>query len=231
MAEKKKVVVDTLIISDVHLGYEFSRPQKLIETLALYDFKQLILNGDIFDDLNFKRLNSDHWEVLSLIRQLTKTHKVVWVIGNHDGQANILSRLIGVHVHNQYIWASGGKRYLAIHGHQFDRFISKNVIVGSLASAVYNLIKKFDHGDGGGALISWIRENNRSWLRLSDEVASKSVAYGKMRGVDTVFCGHTHIAREDKISGLNYYNSGCWVESPSHLITITGKTVSLVAVN
>lgn len=231
MAEKKKIAVDTLIISDVHLGYEFSRPQKLIETLERYEFKQLILNGDIFDDLNFKRLNSDHWDVLSLIRHLTKTQKVVWVIGNHDGRADILSRLIGVKVHNQYIWAAAGKRYLAIHGHQFDRFLSSNAIIGTLASKVYDMIKRFDRGEGRDALSRWIMENNRGWLRLSDDVANKSVAYGKMRGVDTVFCGHTHIARQDKISGLNYYNSGCWVESPSHLITIVGRTVSLVEVD
>mgnify|MGYP003430254811 FL=1 len=230
MTTRAKISVDTLMISDVHLGYEFSRPQKLIETLALYDFKQLVLNGDIFDDLNFKRLNSDHWDVLSCIRQLTKTHKVVWVIGNHDGQASILSRLIGVKVHDQYIWASGGKRYLAIHGHQFDRFISKNVIIGGAASMLYNMIKKFDRGEGG-AISHWIMENNRSWLRLSDEVANKASAYGKMRGVDIVFCGHTHIARQDKINGVSYYNSGCWVESPSHLITLVGKEVSLVAVD
>jgi metallophosphoesterase superfamily enzyme len=178
MSQKKKIAVDTLIISDVHLGYEFSRPQKLIETLALYDFKQLILNGDIFDDLNFNRLNSDHWDVLSLIRHLTKYYKVVWVIGNHDGQADILSRLIGVHVHNQYIWSAAGRRYLAIHGHQFDRFLSSNPIIGGVASKVYNLIKRFDRGESGGVLSRWIMHNNRSWLRLSDEVAGGSTLQG-----------------------------------------------------
>jgi len=227
--DKNKIIVDTLIISDVHLGYEFSRAEKLLATLALYDFKQLILNGDIFEDLNFKRLHSDHWDVLSYFRQLTKEHKVIWVVGNHDGQASILSRLLGVHVYGQYIWSSGGKRYLAIHGHQFDRFISKNIIVGTIASFVYNLIKKFDRGEG--AFSHWIMENNRSWLRLSNEVAMKAISYGKMRGVGTVCCGHTHIARQDKIHGIDYYNSGCWTETPSHLITVKGKKVELVEIN
>lgn len=225
----KKITVDTLIISDVHLGYDFCRAEKLIEVLNQYEFKQLILNGDMFEDLNFKRLHSDHWDVLSYFRQLTKEHHVVWVVGNHDGQAGILSRLLGVHVHPQYMWDSGGKKYLAIHGHQFDRFITKNIIVGGLAGKAYNLIKKVNGANG--LFSQWIKENNRSWLRMSDEVANKAVAYAKTRGVDVIFCGHTHQARQDKIKGIKYYNSGCWIETPSHLITITKNKIDLVQIN
>jgi len=48
--------VDTLIVSDVHLGSDLSRPDALLATLRQYTFQRLILLGDIFDDLNV------HWE-------------------------------------------------------------------------------------------------------------------------------------------------------------------------
>lgn len=222
-----KTKVDTLIISDIHLGYDFSQTERLLKALAEYEFKQLILNGDIFDDLNFNRLHSDHWDVLSHFRQLTKEHKVVWVVGNHDGQASILSRLLGVKVYNHYIWTEGKKRYLAIHGHQFDRFISKDLVISKLASMLYDLVKK--HSKNQMVFSHWMMENNRSWLRLSDEVATKAIKYAKRRKVSVVFCGHTHVARQLKVDKVNYYNSGCWTETPSHLITIKGGKVEIVA--
>jgi len=224
----KKTVVDTLIISDIHLGLKFSRVEKLVATLKNYKFDRLILNGDIFDGLNFNRLNSEHWEVLSFFRYLSKRAEVVWIFGNHDGRASIMSRLIGVKVRNEYQWRAGNKKCLAIHGHQFDRFMSKNKFISDIATVVFFAVKNFE---GHNKKISeWIKKNNRSWLRLSDDVAFKSLHYAKAKGIDYVFCGHTHLARTLDFHGLSYWNSGCWVDLPSHLITLKGNQVELVAV-
>lgn len=225
MSRGGKIKVDTLIISDIHLGFRYSRVAKLTETLERYRFKRLILNGDIFDDLNFNRLNSEHWDVLSLFRHLSKYSEVVWVIGNHDGRADILSRLLGVTVRNDYQWKVGRKKFLAIHGHQYDRFISDKPIIGNLAGNIFYFLKRFEGKNE--ALTRWISKHNRSWLRMSDEVAFGAIKYAKSKGADHVFCGHTHLARTLEIGGIKYYNSGCWVELPSHLITIKGSKVEL----
>ncbi len=217
--------VDTLIISDIHLGFEFSRVAKLREILSQYRFKRLILNGDIFDDLNFNRLNSEHWEVLSLFRHLSKFSEVVWVIGNHDGRVDVLSRLLGVAVHTDYQWKVGRQKYLAIHGHQFDRFMSEDPVISNLAGNLFYFLKRFEGKNE--TLTRWIKKHNRSWLRLSDEVAFGAIKYAKAKGADYVFCGHTHLARTLEIGGIKYFNSGCWVELPSHLIILKGKEVEL----
>jgi UDP-2,3-diacylglucosamine pyrophosphatase LpxH len=218
--------IDTLIISDLHLGFKFCRAEKLIEVLKNYSYKRLILNGDIFDDLNFNRLNSEHWDVLSYIRHASKTKEVVWIIGNHDGQAQILSKLVGLKVHNYYIWQEKNKKCLAIHGHQFDRLISKNPLISYVAGWLYYGIKFFEHNNQ--AITDWIRRTNRSWLRLSDEVSKKAIWFGQWHKADFVFCGHTHQALELKKSDIYYYNSGSWVDSPSTLITIKDGEVKLV---
>jgi len=100
----KKEKIDTMIISDLHLGAHSSKAKELVVILLSYDFKRLILNGDIFDDFNFRRLNSEQWKILSIFRRLSKKCEVVWISGNHDGDALNLSRLIGVKVFRQYIW-------------------------------------------------------------------------------------------------------------------------------
>ncbi|MGH8007679.1 MAG: hypothetical protein ACREQ3_11795, partial [Candidatus Binatia bacterium] len=62
--------VDTLLVSDVHLGSDLSRPPALLSILKQHAFKRLILLGDILDDLNLSRLQRHDWELLRYIRAL-----------------------------------------------------------------------------------------------------------------------------------------------------------------
>lgn len=226
---KKKIKIDTLIISDIHLGDKDCRAEKLIKTLNGYEFKRLILNGDIFDGLNFKRLHTSDWSVLSKIRKVSRKSEVVWITGNHDGAAIYLSELIGLKVYNKYFWRANGKKFLAIHGHQFDRFLSKNFIISSIAVSFYNLIKRVDTKNK--FFSSWIKENSKSWLRLSEQVARGAILYARLLKADCVFCGHTHLAMQKQFGKVEYYNSGCWVEAPSSYIAIKGEKVEIVSVS
>src|SRR5579862_1812042 len=122
---------NTLILSDLHLGAETSHAREATRVLKETRFQRLILLGDIFADLNFARLTKDHWKFLGYIRKLSnpKRHiEVVWVEGNHDhGLAQIMAHLVGVRVYQEYQWEYQGVRHLAIHGHQFDTFLIKNL--------------------------------------------------------------------------------------------------------
>lgn len=218
MANNNKKVIGTLIISDIHLGSDLSRVRKLAEVFRAYQFKRLILNGDIFDGFNFKRLSSAHWGILSFIRKLSKKSEVIWIHGNHDGIISALSQLLGVRIYRQYIWKDKGKKYLAIHGHQFDRFLHKNIVLSAIAIFIYNAIQKLSGQNR--FLSSWLKNNSKSWLRLSNEVAGGAVRYARIRKADYVFCGHTHLADYREIRGVKYYNSGSWVEIPSSYIII-----------
>src|SRR5215467_5572416 len=122
--------LDTVIISDLHLGSDISRAAEALDFLRSITFKRLILLGDIFSDLNFRRLTKEHWKFLGYIRKLSNPRhgiEVVWVEGNHDhGLAEVMSHLVGIPVYQEYAWRYGGKRHLAIHGHQFDSFAVAN---------------------------------------------------------------------------------------------------------
>jgi UDP-2,3-diacylglucosamine pyrophosphatase LpxH len=216
-------LVDTLIMSDIHLGSDVSRSKDALEMLKQFEFSRLILNGDVFEDLNFKRLTKMDWKFLSYIRKLSG-HKhdveVVWVAGNHDGIAEILSHLLGLAVYDEYIWEFEGEKYLAIHGHQFDRFLNENVVISAIACGFYKLFQRIDSDEQ--RLSRWMKRRSKTWLRVSEKIANDAIAYAKTKRAKYIFCGHTHQAMERTIDGITYVNSGCWTDVPSQFITIDG---------
>src|SRR5689334_14322978 len=121
---------DTVILSDLHLGSDTSRAREALRVLRSLSFRRLVLLGDIFCDLNFGRLKKHHWEFLSYIRKLSNPKRgieVAWVEGNHDqGLTEVMSHLVGIKVHREYSWHENGVKYLAVHGHQFDRLVLSN---------------------------------------------------------------------------------------------------------
>ena len=198
--------------------------------LSQYTFKRLILLGDIFDNLNFGRLKKDHWNLLSNIRKLSNPKRkieVVWVEGNHDeGLTEIMSHLIGIKVYKEYLWNLSGKKFLAIHGHQFDRFLNENVIISSIASFVYDTVQRW--GSEKQTVARFLKSKSKGWLRLAKKVADGATEYGRHKKAKVVICGHTHQAGRfdypDK--DIVYYNSGCWTDLPSSYLTIneSGET-------
>lgn len=228
MAQLKKIIVDTLIISDIHLGDRMTRSSEALEVLNNYSYKRLILNGDILNGLQFKRLHAEDWAILSKLRELSKICEVVWVHGNHDAASDILSSLLGLKVLNRYVWHSADKKFLAIHGHQFDRFLHDNIIISRLAFFLYDWLK---HLSPDGYIIRQIRKRNRTWKRNSLEVAKGALRLARSLKADYVFCGHTHIINTAEKGGVKYYNTGSWVERPSGLITIAGDEVKLIQVD
>jgi len=221
---QEKIKIDTLIISDIHLGGFKIRSKELLEVLKKYEYKKLILNGDILNGLKFNRLNTAHWEVLSKFRKLTATCEVVWVHGNHDARPSVLTKLLGIKVYNYYIWESNNKKFLAIHGHQFDKFLIDNYILSHVIYSLYNFLKLVDIKS---KIAKYLKDNNKTWKRSSVDVAKKAIAFARVMGVDCVFCGHTHKILEKNKKNINYYNDASWNESPSGYITISKAVVKM----
>lgn len=216
----------TLIISDLHLGSRVSRARDATEFLKNFEFSKLILLGDIFEDLNFNRLRDDDWKFLALLTRLSKTRKVRWVEGNHDGDlAKIFAALTGAKVYKKYVWRHKGKKYIAIHGHQFDNYLVDNALLSLIAPRIYNLIQLVDFPDR--RMSRYIKNNHKGWLRNSEKVAARAILYARMCGADYIFCGHTHKAMRERRSGTRYFNSGSWTDSPATYITVEGKKIEI----
>jgi UDP-2,3-diacylglucosamine pyrophosphatase LpxH len=220
-------VHDTLILSDLHLGSEISRAEQATRMLRENRFRRLILLGDIFSDLNFGRLTKPHWKFLSYIRKLSNPKRgieVVWVEGNHDrGLTDVMSHLVGVKVYEQYEWEFEGRRHLAIHGHQFDRFAINNLLLSKVGTLLHLQLQKLDFK--GKAFSRFLDRANARWLRLSAKVASGAILHARMHHADRVFCGHTHQAQSCEREGVAYFNSGSWTDFPPTYLTIDSEGV------
>jgi len=193
----------------------------------MYNFKRLILLGDIFEDLDFNRLKKEHWSFLSAIRKLSnpkRNTEVIWVEGNHDaGLSKITSHFLGVKVYKEYAFRLNGKKILTVHGHQFDRFLNENVIISNIASYFYDSIQKY--GGEKQKLARWIKGKSKGWLRLAGKIALSAAEYAAQRGFNVVICGHTHQPASEYFDEMQiqYFNTGCWTDIPSSYIVIDNE--------
>lgn len=225
--KKEKNSTHTLIISDLHLGSKVSQPKKILKLLKSFSFQKLILLGDVFDSLDLRHLTRDSWELLSYIGKISHDKKVRWVKGNHDeGLYDIFKTLLNAKIRERYAWQFNHEKYLAMHGHQFDRFLVDNVVLSRMASRTYDLIQRIDFKDK--RISRYIKRKSKGWLRLSERVASGAIVEAKKKKARYVFCGHTHKAMQKVNShSVKYYNSGCWTDAPCTFITIDKEGINI----
>lgn len=213
---------DAVIISDLHLGSTICQAKQILKFLHLIEEDQsftqrLILNGDVFDSWDFRRLCKNQWKVLSKLRKLSDEIQIIWINGNHDGPAEIISQLLGIEVVEELIFESGEKKVLALHGHIFDDFISDYPVLTCMADQIYRWLQKIH--------IYWARNAkkcSKTFLRCSDKIERDAKKYAITKKCQIVCCGHTHLEIEHP-GEIGYFNSGCWTELPcTYLIVSNG---------
>jgi len=220
---------DAIIISDIHLGADVCQAKQLTHFLeAIHDgvirTRSLILNGDVFDSIDFRRLKKHHWKVLSLIRKLSDKLDIVWLNGNHDGPSEIVSHLIGVRVQDEMILESGGRNILILHGHVFDEFLDTHPIISSVADWMYRLLQKIDRSH---TIAKQAKRSSKTFLRCTAKIEASAREYAAKLGCSAVCCGHTHHSIVSESDAVAYYNSGCWTEKPCHYLTVQDGRVEL----
>jgi UDP-2,3-diacylglucosamine pyrophosphatase LpxH len=221
-------LIDAIILSDLHLGSSNCQARSLchfLERIARQRLStaRLILNGDVFDSIDFRRLKKHHWKVLSLIRKLSDRVKVIWLCGNHDGSAEIVSHLLGVTVMEEYILRSGKQRVLILHGHRFDDFIDAHPILTWLGDCVYLFLQWIDKSHSFAKVA---KKGSKIFVRFARKQEG-AVEYARKRGCDVVCCGHTHQAGSTETPPVRYYNGGCWTELPCSYLTIAEGSIQL----
>jgi len=218
-----------LFLSDIHLGTRGCQADLLLEFLKLNDAETVYLVGDIVDGWRLKR--SWYWPqehndvVQKILRKGRKGSRIVYAPGNHD---EFLRDFLGTHfggievvdtiVHE----AADGRRYLVIHGDQFDVVIrhakwlaffgDKAYGLALNVNTVLNLVRR-KLGLTYWSLSAWAKlkvKNAVSFIGRFEEALSEEA---RRRGVDGVICGHIHHAADRDIDGVHYINTGDWVES------------------
>jgi UDP-2,3-diacylglucosamine pyrophosphatase LpxH len=222
-------VLDAIIVSDVHLGSDNCQAKhvcRFLERLVEGEMtaERLILNGDVFDSFDFRRLGKNHWKVLSLIRKLSDRMEIVWLCGNHDGSAEIVSHLLGVSVMDDYLLESGGERILILHGHVFDDFLDNHPFLTWLGDCIYFFLQRIDRTH------TWAKRakhGSKTFLRCARKIEHGAVELARRRHCTAVCCGHTHVAAARTDQPVAYFNSGCWTELPCTYLTVSRGMVRL----
>jgi UDP-2,3-diacylglucosamine pyrophosphatase LpxH len=219
---------DCLIISDLHLGSEVCQAALLEEFLewAVENTRNLVINGDIFDDLNFKRLSKHHFACLKVIRRNSDRNdlRLIWVRGNHDGPADVVGHVVGVEVLDEYEFHNDAIRLLILHGDQFDRFVNNYGLLTELACGVYYYIQRWAPHQAA----RFIRRVSKRWQRSSEAIREGAVHYSRSRGCRAIACGHTHLPELETSHGVLYVNSGTWTEHPPcPFVAVKGREIRL----
>lgn len=222
---------DAVVISDLHLGSPNCQAKQLARFLegvrkGSLAAKRIILNGDVFDSIDFRRLKRRHWDVLSELRRLSDEVEITWINGNHDGTAEIVSHLLGVTCQDEIIVESGGKKILFLHGHRFDEFISRYPFLTWFADRVYNFLQRIDKSH---YFAKQAKKRSKTFLRCAAKIEADSIRYASRMGCDAVCCGHTHHAGSNLSGPVAYFNSGCWTEKPCHFLTLKDGVVEVRA--
>lgn len=222
-------MLDAVILSDLHLGTGNCEAKRIVDLLTrLADgellTRRLILNGDVFDSIDFRRLNKTHWKVLSLLRKLSDEIDIRWLAGNHDGSAEVVSHLLGVTVEDELVLESGDQRVLVLHGHRFDDFIQTYPRITWLADQVYRMLQLLDRSHRFAKLA---KHGSKTFLRCAQKIADGAVERARKLGCTAVCCGHTHAAVARTDQAIPYFNSGCWTELPCSYLTVANGKIRL----
>lgn len=228
-------VVDTLIVSDLHLGLRAARPGALLALLEERRFDRLILLGDVLHDWSIRHLCADTWRLLGHLRRLhhRREAEVVWVLGNHDRHlGHVVAALLGVETTETFRWTHAGRAFAAVHGDRFDGFVSKHVRMADFFSRSYAFAQR--RLSTGGEWPKLLDRLHAGLSSLSERVEEGAFGYATSHDVDVIVCGHTHRPRRTvfDVPGpaggfIEYFNTGCWVDRPASFVTVGAGGVAL----
>jgi UDP-2,3-diacylglucosamine pyrophosphatase LpxH len=233
-AESEPRRCHAIFISDVHLGTRGCQAELLLDFLKHHDSDYLYLIGDIVDGWRLKRswfwAQSHNDVVQKILRKARKGTKVVYVPGNHDEAARDYCGLNfgGVQVMREAIHeGADGRRYLILHGDEFDGIVRYAKWLALLGDWAYNMALRANHwfnlarralGLPYWSLSAWLKHKVKNAVEYIGNYEKAVAEEARKRGVDGVICGHIHHAEIRDFDGVLYCNDGDWVESCTGLV-------------
>jgi UDP-2,3-diacylglucosamine pyrophosphatase LpxH len=230
-----------VIMSDLHLGMKDSSPKKILEFLDSIHTDLLILNGDIIDMDALKRgskWRNKHTKVIMKLLDMSRDTNIIYIRGNHDSDLeDVYGYKFGnIKFMDEYIYDHDDKKMLIFHGDKIDvtvkyKFLSQIGSVGyDLALRLNTLYNEYRMRTGKPyySISKWIKKNVKNAISFVNDFEINACEYAKSKKCDSVICGHIHIPVIKKIDGINYYNSGDWVENFSCLVLTSENEWKLI---
>jgi UDP-2,3-diacylglucosamine pyrophosphatase LpxH len=234
----------SVFISDVHLGSRPCRAEALRDFLRGIRCEQLFLVGDIVDLWSLKRRfhwPAAHTEVLrTVLERIHEGTRVVYVPGNHDHAFRAMSGSVfgGIEIHREYLHtAADGRRFLVMHGDEFDGIVHCHPALARLGAQLYDLLVAINpavdavrawFGQPPYSLAATLAQATPRARRYLQNYQEAALATARRRGVDGIVCGHIHHAARRMLGPLLYCNTGDWVGSCTALTESRDGTLALL---
>ncbi len=239
--------INTLFISDVHLGTKKCQADKLLEVLKMYDYDKLVIVGDFIDLTSLKKKfywTQDHSTVIQkVLKASRKGVEVTYIIGNHDyylrGLINEQNLSIGdIELCDEIIYeTSSGEKIYICHGDQFDGFIRIHPFLYGLGdwayemsfkiNKIYNFFRRKIFKLEYWSLSAYLKSKVKNAVSFINDFKVLSVRKAKEKGCESIMIGHIHTPAIESLNDITYYNTGDFCESCSYLIETSDGVIEL----
>jgi UDP-2,3-diacylglucosamine pyrophosphatase LpxH len=166
---------------------------------------------------------------------------VVFVPGNHDEALREYAgtsfgdiRVVAEAVHT----AADGRRYLLVHGDEFDQVARYHRWAALLGDAAYSVLLRLNgllsrirrklHLGGYWSLAGYAKRKLKGALEFVYGFEESVAHRVRQMGLDGVVCGHIHSAAIKNINGITYINCGDWVDSCTAIVEHLDGRMELV---
>lgn len=234
----------TLFISDVHLGTRGCQAEMLVDFLKENDADTIYLVGDIIDFWRIKRgaiWPQAHNNVVQLLlNKVRKGSRVVFIPGNHDDGLRDYcgSKFGGIElVRDTVHTTAAGKRYVVMHGDEFDVVVRYAKWLAFLGDRGYQLamflnwplnVVRRRLGLGYWSLSSYLKYRVKTAVNFIGDFEVSLSEEATRRNADGVICGHIHHAASREIGDVHYVNTGDWVESCTAVVETDEGNLELI---
>jgi UDP-2,3-diacylglucosamine pyrophosphatase LpxH len=238
--------VRAIFLSDVHLGTRACQADRLLEFLKAYESDYLFLVGDILDLWSMQR-RGVHWPaaqntVLQKILKRARHHaQVIFIPGNHDEAAreHVGTSFGNIRVLMDYVHtAADGRRYLLLHGDEFDQVTRYHRWIAILGDSAYTVLVRLNALlsrlrrtlgiPGYWSLAGYAKRKVKKAVGFVFDFEQSVARHARERGVDGVICGHIHAATIRELQGITYLNCGDWVDSCTAIVEHADGRMELI---
>jgi UDP-2,3-diacylglucosamine pyrophosphatase LpxH len=242
-------VVRSIFLSDIHLGTKACQAHHLLDFLKTYTSEHVFLLGDIVDLWSMSR-GAVHWSeaqntfVQKMLRRARHGEKVIFIPGNHDEALReyvgaIFGNILVEHEHIHT--AADGKRYLLLHGDEFDQVTRHHRWIAVLGDKAYDVLVSLNHylswlrrtlkRPGYWSLAGYAKRKVKTAVSFIFNFEDAVIHHAREKGVDGAICGHIHWPMMKVIDGMQYLNCGDWVDSCTAIVEHLDGRMELIVWN
>jgi UDP-2,3-diacylglucosamine pyrophosphatase LpxH len=233
-----------LFVSDLHLGTKASQAAAFLDFIKSCEADRIYLVGDIVDFWRIRRgvyWPQDHNDVLQkLLRKARKGTELIFIPGNHDEVMRDYcgARFGAIAIERDTVHETAdGKRYLVMHGDEFDVVVRYAKWIAFLGDWAYELAlwanthfntMRRCFGLPYWSLSAYLKHRVKRAVNYIGEFEAALVQEAARRGTQGVICGHIHHAAKRRIGDITYINTGDWVESCTAVAETRAGTFEII---